>query len=102
MRHNRVLEGVHMDRVYVGKAVVGAFLAIEKLYYHHPAYMLLEIRINARDGGANAPVGITHFVAKHLGGVSDHRQDGESYKRQLPVQTKHNGDDAGENENVLE
>src|SRR5208283_3170546 len=58
--------------------------------------------IDARNRGANAAVGIAHLVAEDLGRIDDQRKHGKGHQRQLPVHVHHDGEDEGEDEDVLE
>ena len=102
VRHDRVFERVHVDGIDVGKLVVGTLFAIEKLEHNHAAHMLLQVRIDSGNGHANPPVGIANLVAKNLGGNADQREHGEGDQSQLPVHAQHDGDNAGQHEDVLE
>ncbi len=99
--HDRVFERVHVSLVDFGEFVVGTLLAVEQLQHHHAAHVFLQICIDARDGHANAAVGVTNLVAKDLGGVNDQRHDRECDQRQLGVHLQHDGDDSGENEDIF-
>src|SRR5208337_361495 len=102
VRHDGIFERVHVDRVHFGKGIVGPLLAVEQLHYHHPADVLLQVRVDAGNGNANPPVGVAHFVAENLGGEGDERQHRKRDQRQLGVHAEHDPDDAGEHEDVLE
>ena len=97
-----VFERLHVRSVDVGEFMESAFLAIEKLQDQHPRDRFLQIRVDAGNGRADAPVGIAHLVAENLGRVHDQRQHGECDQRQLPVRVHHDGDNAGQHEHVLE
>src|SRR4029077_3890231 len=102
VRHNRVLESLHVDGVYLGKFVKGALLAVKKLQHHHAADMFLQVGINACDGGSNATIGVTHLVAENLRSVRNERQDCQGDECQLPVHAQHDGGDAGKHKQIFE
>ncbi len=79
----------------------GALFAIEKLQHQHPRNRFLQVRIDARDGSANTPVGIAHRVAKDSSRVHDDRKRGEGDQRQLPVRVHHDADNAGQHEHIF-
>ena len=99
--HDCVFVGIHVATVDFLEALVGLVLAIEKLQHDHAADVFLQIRIDAGDGGANAPVRITHFVAEELGRHYDKRQHRECNQRQLPVHAQHNSQNSQEHEQVF-
>ncbi len=99
---DRVLERVHVAAVDLREALVGLALSIEQLQHHHAADMFLQIRVDACDGRANAPVRVPHPVAENLGRKDDERQHGESDQRQLPVHRQHDAENAGQHEQILE
>ena len=43
-----------------------ALLVVEELNYGHPRQVLLQVRVDARDGEADAPVGFPHRLAEPL------------------------------------
>ena len=100
--HDRVFEGVHVAAVDFGEAVVGLALAVEELQHDHAADVLLQVGIDAGDGGADAAVGVTHLVAENFRRVDDQREHGEGDQRQLPVHAEHDAEDSGEHEDVFE
>ncbi len=109
--HRRVVERIGQDGVFEGHHVlpvdrfellVGALLAVEQLHHAHAAYMLLGGGVDAGDGGADAPVGVAHVLAKDAGDHQDQRQHGKGDQRQPPVHAQHDDDDESQNENVLE
>src|SRR3954447_26150766 len=51
-----IFEGIHMAAVDFREPAVGFALAIEKLQDHHAADVLLQVRIDARDGGSDTAV----------------------------------------------
>ncbi len=102
VRQDRVFERVHVDGVHFGKLVEGAFLAIEELQHDHAAHVLLQVGVDSGDGHANPPIGIADLVAENLGGDADQRQHGKCDQSQLPVHAQHDGDNAGQHEDVFE
>jgi len=102
VRHDRVFERVHVIAVDFRKTVVGLAFAIEELQHHHSADVLLQIRVDARDGNANSPIGIAHPVAKDLGRNYDERQHRKRDERQLPVHAQHDAQNSEEHEQVFE
>ena len=54
-------------RLISEKRLIGLALAIEELQHDHAADVLLQVRINAGDGDADAAIGIAHPVAENLG-----------------------------------
>src|SRR5258708_27109749 len=99
--HDRVLERVHMTTVDVRELVVGFALAVEELQYDHAADVFLKKGVDARNRGANTPVGVADLVAENLGRVNDQRQHRDGDRRQLPVHAQHDADDSGEYEQVF-
>src|SRR5258708_38138902 len=91
-----------MHVVDVRELVVGAALAIEQSQHRHAADVFLQMRVDARDGDADAAIRVTHFDTEHLRGIDDQRKHRKSDERQLPVHHRHDGDDSGQHEDVLE
>src|SRR6185437_4003592 len=69
--HDGVFISVHVLRVDAVKLAVRAFFTIEKLQHHHAAYVLLQIGVDASNGGANAAVRVAHRLAEDHGGPED-------------------------------
>ena len=109
--HGGVEEAVGQDGILVGVPVglvdpvellQAAVLVIEELNHGHPRQVLLQVRVDARDGEADAPVGFPHRLAEPHRGQHDERQDGKRQQRQLRVHPKHHDHDAHEREEVPE
>src|ERR1700728_509982 len=107
---DRIVHGVGQDRVFVRvhvaavdfrEALVGFALAVEKLQHDHAADVLLQIRINAGDGGANAAVRIAHLVAENLSRHHDEGQNREGNQRQLPVHAEHDAENSHQHKDVF-
>ncbi len=98
---DRVLVGLHVAFVDVGKFAEGALFAIEQLQHHHSAYVFLKVSVDAGDGNADAAVGIANAVAKEFGGDGNERKHREGDQRQLPVHGEHDGNDSRQYEHIL-
>ena len=59
-------------------------LAIEDLHHAHAGDVFLQERVDARDGGADAAVGVAHAVAEEPGGHDDERAAPRSVARREP------------------
>ncbi len=92
--HDRVFVGVHVDSVDFGELLVRALLPIEKLQHHHAADMLLQVRIDARDGNTNTAVGIANLIAEDFGCISNKRQDRKRDQGDSPVHVQHDRHDS--------
>ena len=101
IRQDRVLERVHVAAVDLRKAFVCLALAVEKLQHHHAAHMFLQICVDTRDGNANPAIGIPHLVPENLCREHNERQHGEGDQRQFPVHAQHDGQNAGQYEQVF-
>src|SRR5260370_2724243 len=99
--HDRVLKRVHVTAIDVRKLVVGLALAVEELQHNHSADVFLKKGVDARDGGANPPVGVANLVTENLGRVNDQRQNGEGDRGQLPVHAQHDADNSGKHKQVF-
>ena len=99
--HDGVFEGVHVLGVDAVKAAVGALFAVEKLQHHHAGDVLLQIRVDAGNGGADAAVRVAHRLAKDHGRPEDQRQHGKGDQREPPAHPQHDDDDSGEHEDVF-
>ncbi len=64
--------------------------------------MLLQVRVDTRDGDADAAVGIAHPVTENLGRHHDKGQDCKGDQRQLPVHAQHHAQDSEEHKEVFE
>ena len=91
-----IVEGVGEDCVFesdqVGavdrfEVVEGALLPAEELHDAHAGDVLLGEGVDARDGGANAAVGVAHTVAEDARDEQDDRQHGKGDQRQPPAHT---------------
>ena len=102
VRQDRVLEGVHVGAVDLLEALVGFLLAIEQLQDDDSRDVLLQVGIDFCNCDADAPVTFTHRLAEQCGGVEDERQHSERDQRQLPAHVEHDGEYAGEHEDVFE
>jgi hypothetical protein len=102
VRQDRVFERVHVDGIHFGKLVEGAFFAIEQLQHNHAAHVLLQVCVDSGDGHANPPIGIADPVTEKLSGDADQRHHGKRDQSQLPVHAQHDGDNAGQHEDVFE
>ena len=67
MRQDRVLERLHVNFIYLGKALKRALLAIEQLQDRHAAHMLLQVGVDPGNRHSDSAVGVTHLVTKNLG-----------------------------------
>ena len=101
-RQNGVFEGQHVRAIDFGKLCARFFLAIEELDHAHSGDVFLEERIDARNGGANAPVGIAHAAAKHQRDHQNKREHAERGQSQAPVERKHHYHDRGEHEDIAQ
>ena len=101
MGHDRVFVGVHVLGVDLFKFLVGALLAVKELQHYHPGDMLLQVRIDAGNSHANAPVGVTDSLAEDHGGPEDQWQNSKGDKRQPPFHAQHDDHDAQQHEYVF-
>ena len=85
-RKNGVFKCQHVRAIDFGKLCARFFLAIEELDHAHPGDVFLEERINARNGGADAPVGVAHAAAKHQSDQQNKRQHAKRGQSQAPVE----------------
>src|SRR5579871_183436 len=108
--HHRIVERVSHDGVFIRvhvlgvdavKAAVGAPFTIEKLQHHHAGDVLLQIGVDAGDGGANAAVRVAHGLAENHRRPEDERQHGKGYEREPPVHPQHDDHDSGEHEDIF-
>src|SRR6185312_746377 len=108
--NDRVIKGVGEDGVLVrlhvafvdfGKLAEGALFAVEQLQHHHSTYVLLQVRIDARDGNADAPVRVADAITEELGGNGNKREHREGDECKLPVHGEHDGDDSGQHEYIF-
>jgi len=106
-----VVNGVRQDGIFVGfsmhvvdvrELVVSAVFPVEELQHGHAADVFLQMRVDARDGDADPAVRVTYFDAEDLRGIEDQRKHRKSDESQLPVHHRHDGDDSGQHEDVLE
>ena len=74
---DRVLVGFHVDAIQFGELLPRFPLAVKDLHDAHAADVFLQERIDARDGRADAPVGVAHAVAEDPRGNHDQRQHRE-------------------------
>ena len=65
---NGVFVRLHVHAVQFGKLFARFLLAVEKLHHAHAADVFLQERVDARDGRADAAVGVAHPVAENPGG----------------------------------
>jgi hypothetical protein len=63
--------------------------------------MLLQIRIDPRDGNSNAPVGFAYCRPEDARCIPDQGEHGKSNQCQLPVHVEHEADDARQHEDVF-
>ncbi len=109
--HYRVINGVGQDGVLVGvhvgaidlfEVLVGLLLAVEELQDDDSGDVFLQVGIDPGDGDTNTPVTLAHRLAKQAGGKENDRQNSERNQRQTPAHVEHDGDDAGQHEDVFE
>ena len=99
---NGVLVGFHVHAVEVGELVAGFSLAVEKLHDAHAADVFLQEGVDARDGRADAAIGVADLVAEEPGGHEDEGHDGEGGQRQPPVHPQHDDDEDHQQEGVVD
>ena len=97
----RVLVGFHVDAIQFGELVLRFLFPVEQLHDAHAADVFLQERVDARDGRADAPVGVAHAIAENPGGDHDQRQHGEGGQRQAPVHLHHDRADAKQHDGVV-
>ncbi len=102
VRQDRVLERVHVGAVDFLEALVGFLLAVEQLQDDDSGDVLLQVGIDLGNGDADAPVAFAHRFAEQRSRVEDERQHGEGDQRQPPAHVEHDGENAGEHEDVFE
>ena len=100
-RRDRILVGFHVDAIQFGELLLRFSLAVEDLHDAHAADVFLQERIDARDGGADPPVGVAHAVAEDPGCDHDQRQHGKGGQRQPPVLPHHHRADAQQHDGVV-
>jgi hypothetical protein len=88
-----VLVGLHVQAVEVGELLARFFLVAEELHDAHAADVFLQEGVDARDGRADAAIGVADFVAEKPGGYEDERHDGEGCQREPPVHSQHDDDE---------
>ena len=97
-----VLEGVHVGAVDLLELLVRFLLAVEQLQHNDAGDVLLQVGVDPGDGDANAPVALAHRLAEERGRIEDERQHGEGDQRQPPAHVQHDGENAGQHEDVFE
>ena len=87
-----------MSRLRLFKFLACFVLAIENLHHAHAGNVFLEEGVDARDGGANAAVGVADKFAEEIGDAQDEGQNGKRVEGQPPVDGKkpHRQDDQQE------
>ena len=63
-RVDRVLVRFHVDAIQFGELLARFALAVEELHHGHAADVFLQERVDARDGRADAAVGVAHVIAE--------------------------------------
>src|SRR5580765_1817379 len=99
--HDGVFESVHVLGVDLVKAAVGALFAVEKLQHHHAGDVLLQVRVDAGNGGADAAVGVAHRLAEDHRRPEDQGQHGKGDEREPPAHAQHDDQDPGEHEDIF-
>ena len=102
VRHDRVLERVHVLLVYLLKPLVGLLLAVEQLQDDDPGDVLLHGSVDLGNRHADAAITVADPVAEDFRTDEDKRKDGEGDQGQLPVHVEHDAENAGEHKNVFE
>src|SRR5262249_3804033 len=99
--HDGVFKCVHVLGVDSLKLAISALFAVEKLQYHHASDVLLQIGVDAGNGGANTAVGVAHRLAENHGRPEDERQHREGDERKPPAHPQHDDDNSGKHEDVF-
>ena len=97
-----VVPGLHVVAIAFGKFDARFSLAIEQLHYAHAGNVFLEERVDARDRGANAAVGVAHELAEEIGDHEDEGQHGEGIEREAMVDGKEPRGHDGEEEEIVD
>ncbi len=97
-----VLIRFHVDAVELGELVTRFALAIKELHDAHPADVLLQERVDAGDGGADAAVGVAHPVAEDPRRQKDEGHHRKRRQRQPPVHLHHDEDEHQQQEGVVD
>ena len=66
-----VLVGLHVHAVEVGELLARLFFVVEELHDAHAADVFLQKGVDARDGRADAAIGVADFVAENPSGHED-------------------------------
>ena len=96
-----VFESDQVGVVYRFEVVEGALFPAEELHDAHAGDMLLGKGVDARNGGANAAVGVAHAVAEDAGDEQDDRQHGKGDQCQPPTHSQHDHHNADQHEDIF-
>ena len=74
---NGVVPSYHIVAIAICEFDAGFALAIEYLHHAHAGNVFLQKSIDARDGGADAAVGVAHESAEEICDHEDEREHGK-------------------------
>src|SRR5205085_1023639 len=76
----------HIVAITLGKVVHRLALAVEELHHAHARDVFLKEGVEARDGGADAAIGVANIFAKNQRDDQDARQDGKRVESQAAIE----------------
>ncbi len=89
-------------RLKYGELLARFFFVAEELHDAHAADVFLQEGVDARDGRADAAIGVADFVAEDPGGHEDERHHREGGQRQAPVHVQHDEDEDDQQEGIVD
>src|SRR5216684_762515 len=99
---NRVAPGEHIVAIALLKFVHGFAFAVEELHDAHAGNVFLEECIDARDGRADAAIGVAYELAENHGDDEDAGKNGESGQRQPRIDLEKQGGHDHEEEEIVD
>ena len=91
-----------MLAVYLVELLLALAFTIEELQHDNADDVLLQVRVNARNGNADAPVAERHRTPEQYRHEHHERHHRQHERRQSGAQTEHNEHDEAESECVAQ
>ena len=97
-----IAPGEHIVTIALLKFIHGLAFAVEELYDAHPGNVFLKEGIDARNGRADAAIGISHVLAEDHRDDQDAGENSESIERQPAVNLEKNTSHDHEQEEIVD